>query len=157
DALDGQAPAALENGRLTAGSLRDWTKKELPRAIRRVIAAPKKQTPGLFGPSDAILATVTAAKKPASRLDLKQLRRIVCRGEPRDRIRNLAGFQKNFKLPDAATPSAQKWIYRLAADDLRREVEDTYNALREHLGFKRKDLESTVGTDGLGFIRTPNF
>jgi len=156
DALTGQAAAALENGRLTAGSLRDWLKKELPRAIRRAISTPKKQTPGLFGPPDALLATVTA-KKPASRLDLKQLRRIVFRGESRDRVKSLAGFQKNFKLPDAATPSAQKWIYRLAADDLRREVEETYNALREHLGFKRKDLESTVGTDGFGFIRTPTF
>ena len=43
------------------------------------------------------------------------------------------------------------------ADDLRAQVEETYNALREHLGFKRRDLESTVGSDGLGFIRTPAF
>jgi hypothetical protein len=158
DALAGQAPAALHLWRLTAASLHQWIKQQLPRAIRKVISTPKKQTPGLFGPPDAELATVTAVpKKPAAKLDLKQLRRIVFRGETRDRVKSLAGFQKNFKVPEAATPSAQKWIYRLAADDLRREVEETYNALREHLGFKRKDLESTVGADGLGFIRTPTF
>jgi hypothetical protein len=158
DALAGQAPAALDGDQLRAGPLTEWLAKELPRAIRKGIAAPKKQTPRLFGPADAVLALVTApAKKPAAKLDLKQLKRIVFRGESRDRFRNLAGFQKNFKLPDAATPSAQKWTYRLAADDLRAAVEETYNAVREHLGFKRKDLESTVGSDGLGFIRTPSF
>jgi hypothetical protein len=158
DALAGQAPGALDGNRLTAGALHDWAKKELPRAVRKVVSAPKKQTPQLFGPADAVLATLSAsAKRPARRLDLRQLRRIVFRGETRDRVKNLSGFQKNFKVPEAATPSAQKWTYRMAADDLRAEVEETYNALREHLGFKRKDLESTVGSDGFGFIRTPAF
>ena len=158
DALSGQAPTALDDGELRAGSLHDWATKELPRAVRKVISTPKKQTPALFGSPDTGLATVAStARKPAPKLDLKQLKRIVFRGETRDRVKNLTGFQKNFKVPEAATPSAQKWTYRMAADDLRAQVEETYNALREHLGFKRKDLESTVGSDGLGFIRTPSF
>ncbi|HKB04973.1 MAG TPA: hypothetical protein VKD90_22310 [Gemmataceae bacterium] len=158
DALAGQAPDALVGDQLTAGSLRDWTRKELPRAVRKVISSPRKQTPQLFGPEDAVLTTLPAtANRPEKRLDLKQLRRIVFRGETRDKVKALSGFQKNFKVPEAATPSAQKWTYRMAADDLRAEVEETYNALREHLGFKRKDLESTVGSDGFGFIRTPSF
>lgn len=158
EALAGQAPGALDGDRLTAGSLHDWAEKELPRAVRKVISSPKKQTPGLFGPAGAVLATVTAtAKQSPKKLDLKQLRRIVFRGESRGKVKELSGFQKNFKVPEAATPSAQKWTYRMAADDLRAEVEETYNALREHLGFKRKDLESTVGSDGFGFIRTPTF
>jgi hypothetical protein len=158
DALAGLAPDALDGNRLTAGSLRDWSKKELPRAVRKLISAPKKQIPQFFGPEGAVLATVSAtAKRPSRRLDMKQLRRIVFRGETRDKVKGLSGFQKNFKVPEAATPSAQKWTYRMAADDLRAEVEETYNALREHLGFKRKDLESTVGADGFGFIRTPGF
>src|SRR5262249_5216918 len=141
DALSGQAPAALDNGRLTAASLHQWTAKELPRVVRKVMTAPRKQSPGLFGPPDAVLATVTAtAKKPAARLNLKQLKRIVFRGETRGKVKELSGFQKTFKVPEAATPSALKWTYRLAADDLRAAVEDTYNAVREHLGFKRKDL-----------------
>jgi hypothetical protein len=158
DGLAGQVPGALDGNRLTAGSLRDWTKRELPRAVRKAISAPKKQTPQLFGPEDAVLATQSAtAKRQARRLDLKQLRRIVFRGETRDKVKALSGFQKTFKVPEAATPSAQKWTYRMAADDLRTEVEETYNAFREILGFKRKDLESTIGSDGCGFIRTPSF
>jgi hypothetical protein len=158
DALAGEAPAAIDGEALTAASLTEWLNKELPRVVRKVISAPKKQTPQRFGPADGLLANVTAtAKRQPQRLDLKQLKRIVFRGESRDRVKNLSGFQKNFKVPEAATPSAQKWTYRMAADDLRAQVEETYNALREELGFKRKDLESTVGADGLGFIRTPGF
>jgi hypothetical protein len=157
DALSGQAPAALDRDRLTADSLTRWIYNELPRAIRKSISVPEKQAPEIFGPSTLELAVVKAAKKSASKLELKQLKRIVFRGEKRDRVKNLAGFQKSFKVPEAATPSSQKWTFRLAVDDLRATVEETYNALREHLGFKRKDLESTIGADGLGFIRTPKF
>lgn len=158
DALAGQAPAAVAGSQLKADLLHDWALKELPRMIRRTITSPKSQTPGLFGPPDAVLATVKAsAKKPVPQLNLKQLRRIVFRGETRGKVKDLSGFQKSFKLPEAATPSAQKWIYRLASEELKGEVEETYNALREHLGFKRKDLESTIGAEGIGFVRTPSF
>ena len=156
DAFAGSAP--ITGNLLKADLLHDWAINELPRVIRKTISSPKTQTPGLFGPPDAILATVKAsAKKPSPQLNLKQLRRIVFRGEARGKFKDLSGFQKSFKLPDAATPSAQKWTYRLAADDLKAEVEETYNALREHLGFKRKDLESTIGAEGIGFVRTPSF
>jgi hypothetical protein len=157
DALAGRAADALTDGELTADGLQEWTTKELPRVVRKTISSPKKQTPRLFGPN-AILANVTAVEPPATaKLNLKHLRRIVFRGETRGRYKDLSGYQKNFKLPEAATPSAQKWTYRLAADDLKNAVEETYNTLREHLGFKRKDLESTVGSDGIGVIRTPAF
>jgi hypothetical protein len=158
DSVAGQAPAAVAGNLLKADLLHDWAMKELPRMIRRAITSPKSQTPGLYGPPNAVLATVKAnAKKPAPQLNLKQLRRIVFRGASRGKVKDLAGFQKSFKLPEAATPSAQKWIYRLATENLKSEVEETYNALREHLGFKRKDLESTVGAEGIGFVRTPSF
>jgi hypothetical protein len=158
EAIAGQISQVGVQGRVTAQALHGWTTKELPRIVRKAISAPRKQTPGRFGPPDAVLATVTIApKKPAPKLDLKQLKRIVFRGETRHKVKELSGFQKTFKVPEAATPSAQKWTYRMAADDLKREVEETYNALREHLGLKRKDLESAVGSDGFGFIRTPSF
>jgi hypothetical protein len=158
DAVAGQASATIAGNLLKADLLHDWAIKELPRTIRKTITTPKSQTPGLFGPPDAVLATVKAnAKKPTPQLNLKQLRRIVFRGESRGKVKDLSGFQKSFKLPESATPSSQKWIYRLAADNLKAEVEVTYNALREQLGFKRKDLESTIGAEGIGFVRTPSF
>jgi hypothetical protein len=158
DALAGHAPAAIAGNVLKADLLHDWSLKELPRTIRKTITSPKSQTPCLFGPPDAVLAAVKASeKKPTPQLNLKQLRRIVFRGETRSKVKDLSGFQKSFKLPESATPSAQKWIYRLAMDDLKAEVDGTYNALREQLGFKRKDLESTIGAEGIGFLRTPSF
>jgi hypothetical protein len=158
DALYGRVPAILDDGKLSAGALHAWTTKELPRVIRKAISVPKQQTPRLFGSEDAVLATVAPAENPpTAKLSLKLLKRIVFRGQSRNRVRDLSGFQKSFKLPESATPSAQKWIYRLAADDLRADIERTFNSVREQMGFKRKDLESSVGTDGMGFIRTPKF
>lgn len=158
DVLAGKAPKAIEEGGLTAEALLTWTQEELPRALRKAISAPEPQTPQVFGPMDAVLAKVPLAAKPATaKLDLKKLKRIVFRGEKRDKWKNLAGYQKNFELPTSASPASQKWTHRLATENLKAIVEETYHALREQLGFKRKDLESTVETDGLAIIRTPAF
>lgn len=157
DALGGKVPEALADGELSADSLQAWLMEELPRVIRKAIAQPLPQTPRIYGSPGVILARVAAAMAESPRLNLKQLKRIVFRGEKRDAVKNLAGFAKGFKLPEAATPSSQKWMHRLAADDLRAQIEETYNTLREHLGFKRKDLETTLAGEGVGFIRTPKF
>lgn len=158
DAFAGKAPKAIADGEITAEALREWAGEELPRAIRKAISFPEAQTPQVFGPGSAFLAKVTLAEKSAaSKLDLKKLKRIVFRGEKRDKWKHLAGYQKNFELPTSASPASQKWTHRLAAENLKTIVEETYHALREQLGFKRKDLESTVETDGLAIIRTPAF
>ncbi len=158
DALAGKAPKAIVDGQVRAETLLAWTHEEMPRAIRKAISSPESQTPQVFGPRDAVLANVTLAANPATaKLDLKKLKRIVFRGEKRDKWKNLAGYQKNFELPTSASPASQKWTYRLAAENLKAIVEETYNSLREQLGFKRKDLESTVEAGGLAIIRTPAF
>ena len=149
DVLAGQVPDVLDDGNLTAGALRDWTAKELPRAIRKAISSPKAQTPGLFGPSDAVLAHIKAAK-PSAKLDLKQLKRIVFRGEARDRVKNLAGLQRT--AAEAATPSA-----RNGSPPGRRQpeaiVEDTYSALRS--SFSNARTWNRRSARGLAFIHTP--
>jgi hypothetical protein len=112
----------------------------------------------LFGAATTPLATITTQnKKPTATLDLKQLKRVVFRGEAHASVKSLRGFQKNFRLPESASPAAQKMINRLATEDLKADIEDRYNDIREHLGIKRKDLESSIGTDGVAFIRSPTF
>ena len=50
EALSGQAPLALENGRLlTAGSLRDYLSEEVPRTLRKTFEDARTQTPTLYG------------------------------------------------------------------------------------------------------------
>ncbi len=60
-------------------------------------------------------------------------------------------------MPDRATPSAQKFIARLAVEEIKSDINETYQALRESFAFRRKQLESSTDDDGCGFIRTPHF
>ncbi len=72
-------------------------------------------------------------------------------------MKDLPNVQKGQKLPTDASPYAQKWLSRVAENDLKQDVENLYNGVREELGFKRKELEAGTTEDGYGYIRTPNF
>jgi hypothetical protein len=84
------------------------------------------------------------------------LKRMAYRVETAGRVRDLRGFGKGHSIPDRATATARKFIARIAAEDIKADIDETYQALRESFGFKRRQLESSIG-DGSGVIRTPNF
>ncbi|HEY8505907.1 MAG TPA: hypothetical protein VIL46_15085, partial [Gemmataceae bacterium] len=151
EAFAGRAKAAQARpGVLTVGSLQAYLEQELPRELRKVLTEPAAQTPGCFGglPGGAEVARVTgrgAEVAPAAPpVDLSQLRRAVLRAEAAQRVKSLGGFQKGHRLPDAVTPSAEKFVARIAQEDVRADIDEIYNALREELGFKRKDLEASA-------------
>ncbi len=85
------------------------------------------------------------------------LKRVVFRAQTTSRVKDLRGFLKGHVVPDRANARAQKFIARLTADDIKADVDDTYQALRESFAFRRKQLESSVDDDGSGFIHTPLF
>lgn len=158
ETLRGKTTPPFEK-QIVAGELNRWLEEELPRVIRKSIAEPSAQSPLIIG-NEGVLFPVAVAespKPPKSKLSLKQLKRLVFRGEKPAKIKELSGYQKNFRLPEANTPSAQKWLYRLATPELQADLDEKFNAIREELGYKRKDLECVLGPDGIGFIRTPAF
>jgi hypothetical protein len=161
EAFTGGAPDALRDGRLTDGALRSYIERELPRTLRKVLSVPTSQTPALFGADGervlADLRPVLALKGTSDGVDLQQLRRVIFRTETRGKVKDLAGYQKGHRIPDQVTPSAEKFVARIAVDDVRGDVEETFNTLREQMGFKRKDLEAAAERDGQGFVRTPVF
>ncbi|WP_040891693.1 hypothetical protein [Zavarzinella formosa] len=158
ETLRGKTPP-VAGPHITAAELNDWLTDELPRAIRKAITEPGPQTPVLIGRDNIPfpVAVPEAPKPPKAKLSLKQLKRLVFRGERPAKIRELSGYQKNYRLPEANTPSAQKWLHRLAMPELQADLDEKFNAIREELGYKRKDLECVLGPDGFGFIRTPAF
>ncbi len=157
DLLRGNGPPAPEQ-RLSAADVNAWLVAELPRVVRKHITEPAPQTPALLGHTQMMFPVAVATPvKPKAKLSLKQLKRLVFRGERSAKIRDLSGYQKNYRLPDANTPSAQKWLHRLAFPDIQADLDEKFNAIREDLGFKRKDLECVLEPDGFGFIRTPAF
>lgn len=163
-ALSGEAKIKKlgEDRQLTAEVLWSHLKSELPRTARKILASPSKQTPMSFGKVDsevlfADLSRLTMEKEPATTIDVQQVKRIVFRAISSTRVKDLSGYQKGHRLPDQVTPSAKRFIAKIAMEDIRAEIEEMFNQLREQLGLKRKDLEANAEKEGLGFIRTPSF
>jgi hypothetical protein len=162
-ALTGQSIAALDpKHRLTARSLQRHLAEELPRTLREVLEKPAKQRPSLHGrnPSAWVLADlgpVLDARREAAGLTGQRLECVTLWGETRVRVKDLAGFQKTHSVPDRVRPATVRFVAAAARDDLQADLDAAFAAVREHLGYRRKDVTLTPPTDGAGTLRTPDF
>ncbi|QEL17876.1 hypothetical protein [Limnoglobus roseus] len=160
EAFAGHARKAVTGGMMTALSLQRFLEDELPRRLRKYFEGNVRQTPVLFGRQNAGTVLAQFANVPDGSdavLDAGRLRRLVFRSESTTRVRDLTNFRKTFTVPDTASPSNRKFVQRIATDDIRAELNRVFEECREQFGYKRKDLELTVGQDGTGTIRTPDF
>ncbi len=162
DALNGQARKAVTKaGTVTALTLHQYLVDELPRSLRKHFDHGVQQTPRLYGPQNA--AAVLLDLSPllgagdGTLLDPERLRRVVFRTEGGGRVKDLSGFRKGFQMPESATPSARKFIAKCATDDFREDLNRVYESAREHLGYKRKDIDTAIDPEGFGTLRTPDF
>ncbi|HEY1375575.1 MAG TPA: hypothetical protein VGF55_02215 [Gemmataceae bacterium] len=162
-ALAGDAPAALDaRHRLTPRSLQRYLTDELPRVLRQVLEDPAEQTPAHYGrsPAGSVLADLGPTlrnRRAAAELAGQQLERVVLWAETRTRVKDLAGFQKTHHVPDRVRPATVRFAATVARDDLQADLDAVYAAVREHLGYRRKDVTLTPPTDGAGALRTPEF
>jgi len=78
-------------------------------------------------------------------------------GRKRQKIKSLSGFDKRFRMPDGDEDSRLKYLARIAADDIGRDLDDVFEKLRSIFGFKRRELVVTGPVDGSGSIETPSF
>lgn len=162
DALTGQArKATAKAGTVTALTLHHHLTDELPRSLRKHFDHGVHQSPRLYGPQNAGAVLIDLAPLlgagNATLLDPERLKRVVFRTESGGRVKELSGFRKSFQLPESATPSARKFIAKCATDDLREDLNRLYEAAREHLGYKRKDIDTAIDPEGIGTLRTPDF
>jgi hypothetical protein len=153
------ATAADRAGRLTAASLQRAVEAEVPRLLRRHLEPGLTQTPHLYGEANAGLVLADQLARPPADLSLDpaRLKRVAFRADSRGRVKDLTDWRKTFTVPDNAGSRNRKFVQRVATADLRADLDAVYAACREHLGLKRKDLEVTVGEDGFGSLRTPDF
>ncbi len=163
EAFQGQArDAANPEGFVTIHTLQSYLEAEMPRRLRKYFSSRIEQTPKLFGAQNSEHPLVNHGglfqqTTDAPVLDPERFRRVVFRSETTTKIKELANFRKTFSLPDTASPANRKFVARIAADELRADLEDLYERARELGGLKRKDLELTAGQDGAGALRTPDF
>ena len=160
EAFAGRAGATDRAGKLTATSLQRFVEAEVPRLLRKHLEPGLRQSPQLLGEANAgaVLADLSrTADRGDGLLDPGRLRRVVFRADSRGRVKDLTDWRKTFTIPDAASARNVKFVARIATPDLKADLDAVYASCREHLGLKRKDLELTVGDDGFGSLRTPDF
>jgi len=78
-------------------------------------------------------------------------------GEQRGRVRDLVDFRKTHRIPDDHSERAQAFIRRIAASDLEADLDLRFAELRQHLGFKRIEMDVAEPIDGAASIQTPHF
>jgi hypothetical protein len=154
------AKAADREGRVTARSLQKFIEAEAPRVLRKHFEAGVEQTPQLFGGATAVVADlshVLGAADGGSLLDPERLRRVLFRSESLGRVKDLTHWRKTFDVPTDARPSAKRFVARIATADVQADLDAVFEAARERLGYRRKDLDVGTGPDGVGTVRTPDF
>src|SRR5262249_965724 len=84
------------------------------------------------------------------------LKRGALRTETTAKVKSLSGFRKHHKPPDRVNAASLKFVSDLAAEDVKGDVDAYYAAVREQMGYKRRDVEGSADR-GSGFVRTPDF
>src|SRR5262249_10723514 len=150
EALAGRAPLALENGRVvTAASLQAHLEREVPRTLRATFRDGRAQTPALYAAGErrfviADVAGLLDEGQAGADPRLQPLKRGALRAETAGKVRSLAGFRKHHRLPDRINASSQKFVADLAAEDVKADVDSVYAAVREEMGYKRRDVEGSA-------------
>jgi hypothetical protein len=161
EALTGKAPLAAEDDeRLTAGSLQAYLEREVPRTLRATFREAPPQTPLWFGSTESLvlaeLGPLLDQDQPTADPRLQPLQRASLRSEVTARVKSLAGFRKFHRMPDRVNAGARKFVSDLAGEDVKADIDQVYAAVREQLGYKRRDVEGSADR-GSGFVRTPDF
>lgn len=161
EAFTGRAAlAAEEGGTLTTASLQAHLEREVPRALRAAYREGRDQDPLAVLPGKAFalanIAGVIGKDQPVADPRLLPLKRGVLRGEVRGKVKALGGYRKYHRLPDRVGDHARRFVAELAAPDVQADVDQFYAALRELLGYKRRDVEGSADR-GSGYVRTPDF
>ncbi|MBA2227329.1 MAG: hypothetical protein WHU94_07090 [Thermogemmata sp.] len=168
EAFEGRAAEALDSaGRLTAAGLHRYLAYAVPRTLRKTHEADRQQTPLCFPPltpegeavlSQHVLAAFTPGQaNPAEWLSPSRLQRVIFRSEIAGRLKDLSGFRKSYTVPERANESARKFVQRIGHSDLKADLDQMYERIREQFGYKRKEMEAVCETTGSGTIRTPDF
>jgi hypothetical protein len=161
EAFTGKTRSGVKkDGTLTASALHEFLADAVPRTLRRAYETPQEQNPTSYGEAngEVVVAELGKLLGPGSDLlDPARLKRVVFRADSPGRVKDLAGYRKSHTLPERANDWARKYVNRIAAADIKADLDNTFDMVRETFGYKRKDLDVSAERDGLGFIRTPDF
>ncbi len=84
-------------------------------------------------------------------------KRVYFRRDRTQKVKEISGYQKGHRLPERVDSYAKKYLGDIAQNDLKAEMDATFNLLREYFGYKRKQMESSISPEGNAVIHTPAF
>ena len=149
-----------KDGTLSAEALHAFLADAVPRTLRRTYETQLDQTPAIYGEGFGGNVVADLGKHfgtGGELLDPSRLKRVVFRADRPGRVKDLGGFRKSHSVPDRANEWARKYVARAAAPDIKADLDNVFDAVREQFSYKRKDVDVSAERDGFGFIRTPDF
>jgi len=72
-------------------------------------------------------------------------------------LRAMSGFDKRFRIPEKNDQAAERFVHSVCKDDLETDLDRIFKSIREHYGFKRREIQITETKDGFASIETPAF
>jgi hypothetical protein len=160
EALQGNAPTALDQGKLTVGSLQDYLEKEVPRTLRLTTSDHDEQTPRLFTnqPVDQVLVDLKPIlEKRRAAQSSQRIADVTFVISASEKIRNLSGWKKGLQVPDQFNNATNQFVASLAKVELKKDLDMVFGKLKEAFKFTRRDLDAAETLDGTGTITTPFF
>ncbi len=162
EAMDGQAAAALVDGtQLTAASLQKYLKRSVGQTLRTLFTTKKEQTPWHAGDKELLLldmADLLQQRSEAAGSSNGQVRNVTLLARRGMRVQDLAGFQRGTHTkPTRADGAAEKFITKIAQEEIDADINHVFRSLRQQFKFKRADMNVTNQGDGAATIITPYF
>lgn len=162
EAFNGDALLALERGFLTANSLQNYLKQEVPRTLAKTYTKSKQQTPWMYGASNGDFVLADLRDLLAERLEkankgVSLVTEMSFAVEETAGIKSLSGWKKNHKIPDRYSDTTAAFAARCAAEDVKANLDRMYAKLKDAFGLIRRELQTSEPNDGTGTIITPYF
>jgi hypothetical protein len=158
-ALEGSDRLALEKGRyVTAMSLQNYLKKQIPRTLRDVFSAPKVQTPWFYGSQtgDFVISDlgVVLAERNAVKPGYEQVKQLFLQVDDSVAISSLSGFSKRggHRVPDGVNSATRRFVENISEKEINDDIEEVFERIRDSMKYKRRDMVAEVGR-----IVTPDF
>ena len=157
-ALEGNDRVALEKARyVTANSLQNYLKQEIPRTIRKVFTKSVAQTPWFYGSqtSDFVISDLDDVLKQRNTVKpgYKQLKQVFMQIKESVKIASLSGFVKGrHKIPNTMDGATERFVENISKKEVEDEVEEVFQRIRNTMTYKRKDISAAHGR-----IVTPDF
>ena len=164
-ALQGEADEDIYTGdTLMSGKLQKYLLENTKKRVKQITSEKTNQTPMMFGKqsSDFIVADLSAlfeARDAKVKTEGVELDRAIILTSEEDWVRNLPGFDKSKRHtePKSIDNYHENWIKLISQKLIEAELDEVFTSLKSEFKYKRKDIQVSEVSEGIGEITTLDF